>query len=417
MTACGTAPDAIPFLKDLFRAALAAASPEGKFTKLPDAPRGRTIVLGAGKAAASMAAEFERVWSGPLEGLVVTRYRHGCPTRAIEVVEAGHPVPDDEGVRTAQRILDLARSATAEDLVVFLGSGGASSLLTLPLDGISLEDKRSIAKALLRSGAPIDEMNTVRKALSAIKAGRLAAAIAPARCVTYLISDVPGDDPATIGSGPTVAADTGAADALAICSRRGIIVPEHVREAMEAHSAPAIETSPIHMLATPQDALDAAAAAARARGIPAHILGSNIEGEARDVAAVLVGVADQVSRLGQPFSRPCVLLSGGETTVSVRGNGRGGRNTEFLLALTLALRGRAGISALACDTDGIDGVDENAGAWSTPETLALWKAAGVDARALLHDNNSLAAFEAVDQVIVTGPTRTNVNDFRAVLIA
>lgn len=409
--------DEVAFLKTLFDAALAAASPAGKITHLPDPPKGRTIVLGAGKAAASMAAEFERAWGRPVEGLVVTRYLHGCPTRHVEVVEAGHPVPDPEGEATARRILDLARAATAEDLVVFLGSGGASALLSLPLEGITLEDKRGIARALLRSGAPIDEMNTVRKALSAIKAGRLAAAITPARCVTYLISDVPGDDPGTIGSGPTIAADTGPEEALAICARRGIEFPERVRAAMRTHSAPAIETGPVHMLATPQDALEAAAARARAEGVAAHIMGSNIEGEARDVAAVFAGIADQVSRKSQPFAKPCVLLSGGETTVSVRGEGRGGRNTEFLLALALALDGRAGISALACDTDGIDGVDENAGAWIAPDTLERMAEADVDARAMLHNNDALTAFEAVAQVIVTGPTRTNVNDFRAILIA
>jgi glycerate-2-kinase len=408
--------DAVEVLQSLFQAALAAASPAGKFTVLPDPPRGRTIVLGAGKAAASMAAEFERAWGRPVEGLVVTRYRHGCPTRFVEVVEAGHPVPDAEGMATAERILALARSAAAEDLVVFLGSGGASALLSLPIPGVTLEDKRGIARALLASGAPIGEMNTVRKALSAVKAGRLAAAIAPARCVTYLISDVPGDDPATIGSGPTVAAATGPEEAFAICARRGIPLPETLRAAMRANPAPRIKTGPVHMLTTPQDALEAAASRARALGLPAHILGSNIEGEAREVAAAFAGIADQVSRRDQPFAKPCVLLSGGETTVSVRGRGRGGRNTEFLLALALALAGRPGISALACDTDGIDGMEETAGACLTPDTLERVARAGRDARALLDDNDALAAFEAAGQVITTGPTRTNVNDFRAILI-
>jgi glycerate-2-kinase len=405
------------FLKVLFEAAVAAAGPSGKFAVLPDPPSaGRTIVLGAGKAAASMAAEFERVWERPIEGLVVTRYKHGCPTRHVEVVEAGHPVPDAEGHASARRILEIAKSATEDDLVVFLGSGGASSLLTLPLDGIAHEDKRNIGKALLRSGAPIDEMNTVRKALSAIKAGRLAAAIAPARCVTYLISDVPGDDPGVIGSGPTIAAETDAQDALEICARRGIEVPAHVREVMLANTVPQFRTGPVHMLATPQDALEAAAALARSRGIVAHILGSNIEGEAREAAMVFAGIADQVSRLDQPFEKPCVLISGGETNVSVKGNGRGGRNTEFQLALALALGGMPDVSAIACDTDGIDGVDENAGALVFPDTLARMTDAGVDVRAMLNDNNSLAAFEAIGQVVTTGPTLTNVNDFRAILI-
>ena len=408
--------DAVELLHGLFQAALAAASPAGKFTTLPEPPRGRTIVLGAGKAAASMAAEFERAWGRPVEGLVVTRYRHGCPTRFVGVVEAGHPVPDAEGAATARRILDMAQAATADDLVVFLGSGGASALLSLPIPGTMLEDKRTISRALLRSGAPIDEMNTVRKALSAIKAGRLAAAVAPARCVTYLISDVPGDDPGTIGSGPTIAATTGPQEAWAICERRGIALPEDVRAAMRDHPPPQVETGPVHMLATPQGALEAAAAAARAQGLAAHILGSNIEGEAREVATVFAGITDQVSRMGQPFGAPCVLLSGGETTVTVRGGGRGGRNAEFLLALALALDGRPGVSALACDTDGIDGTEENAGAYLTPDTLARVARAGLDARALLHDNDALTAFEAADQVVTTGPTLTNVNDFRAILI-
>ena len=409
--------DEATFLRGLFDAALAAAGPAGKFTDLPDPPKGRTIILGAGKAAASMAAEFERAWGRPVEGLVVTRYAHSCPTRHVEVVEAGHPMPDAEGAATARRILDLASSATGDDLVVFLGSGGASALLTLPLDGIALDDKRAITKALLRSGAPIGEMNIVRKALSAIKGGRLAAAAAPARCVSWLISDVPGDDPGVIGSGPTIRAETDARDALAVLARRGIDVPDHVRAAMLANAPPDIATGPVHMIATPQDALEAAAAKARAQGVTAHIMGANIEGEARDVAATFAGIADQVRRMDQPFAKPCVLISGGETTVTVRGNGRGGRNTEFLLALALALQGAPGISAIACDTDGIDGVDHNAGALCTPDTLARMKAAGVDPRALLHDNDSLAAFEAADQVVTTGPTLTNVNDFRAILIA
>jgi len=409
--------DEAAFLRGLFDTALAAAGSAGKFADLPDPPKGRTIVLGAGKAAASMAAEFERAWGRPVEGLVVTRYAHSCPTAHVEVVEAGHPMPDAEGAATAGRILDLARSATEDDLVVFLGSGGASALLTLPLDGVALDDKRAITKALLRSGAPIGEMNTLRKALSAIKGGRLAAAAAPARCVSWLISDVPGDDPGVIGSGPTIRADTDAEDALAICARRGIDIPDHVREAILASAPPDIGTGPVHMIATPQDALEAAAAKARAQGVTAHILGANIEGEARDVATTFAGIADQVRRMDQPFAKPCVLISGGETTVTVRGGGRGGRNTEFLLALALALQGAPGVSAIACDTDGIDGVDHNAGAICLPDTLARMRAAGADPRALLDDNDSLAAFEAADQVVITGPTLTNVNDFRAILIA
>lgn len=402
------------FLRALFDAALAAAAPAGKFRSLPDPPTGRTIVLGAGKAAASMAAEFERVWGRPVEGLVVTRYGHGAPTRFVEVVEAGHPVPDAEGAAVARRILALAEAAGPDDLVVFLGSGGASALLSLPLPGVTLEDKRAINRALLRCGAPIGEMNTVRKALSAIKAGRLAAAAAPAPCVTWLISDVPGDDPGVIGSGPTIPAGTGVEAAFEICARRGVDLPEHVRAAMRAHPAPRIAPGPVHLLATPQDALEAAAARARGLGVTPHILGANIEGEAREVARVFAGIVDQIGRHGQPFARPCVLISGGETTVTVRGDGRGGRNAEFLLGLAIALDGADGVHALACDTDGVDGTEDNAGAWLSPDSLVRMAAGGVDARAALENNDALGAFEAAGQVVVTGPTLTNVNDFRAI---
>ncbi len=405
------------FLRALFDAALAAAAPQGKFVTLPAPPKGRTIVLGAGKAAASMAAEFERVWERPVEGLVVTRYGHGTATRFIEVVEAGHPVPDAEGEAVARRILALASGAGLDDLVVFLGSGGASALLSVPLPGLTLEDKRAVNRALLRCGAPIGEMNAVRKMLSAIKAGRLAAAAAPARCVTYLISDVPGDDPGVIGSGPTVEAGTDVELALAICARRGVDLAPRVRAVMVANPPPAITPGPVHILATPQDALEAAAAKARDLGVTPHILGANIEGEAREVARVFAGLVDQIRRRGQPFPPPCVLISGGETTVTVRGEGRGGRNAEFLLALALALKGAPGVHALACDTDGIDGTEDNAGAWMSPETLARIASGGVDAGSALAGNDALAAFEAAGQVIRTGPTLTNVNDFRAILVS
>ncbi len=404
------------FLRAVFDAALAAAAPQGKFVTLPAPPKGRTIVLGAGKAAASMAAEFERVWERPVEGLVVTRYGHAAATRFVEVVEAGHPVPDAEGEAVARRILALAAGAGPDDLVVFLGSGGASALLSLPLPGLTLEDKRAVNLALLRCGAPIGEMNAVRKTLSAIKAGRLAAAAAPAPCVTYLISDVPGDDPGVIGSGPTVAAGTDVKLALAICARRGVGLAARVRAVMIANPPPEITPGPVHMLATPQDALEAAAAKARALGVTPHILGANIEGEAREVARVFAGLVDQVRRRGQPFPPPCLLISGGETTVTVRGDGRGGRNAEFLLGLALALEGAQGVHALACDTDGIDGTEDNAGAWIAPDTLARIASGGVDARSALACNDALTAFEASGQVVRTGPTLTNVNDFRAILI-
>lgn len=410
------------FLLELFEAALAAAGPEGRFADLPPPPRGRTLVIGAGKAAARMAAAFEDAWQahcGALpEGLVITRYGHAAPTRAIEVVEAAHPIPDEAGKAAARRILELARAAGPDDLVAALISGGASALLAVPAEGVSLADKREIGSALLRSGAPIGEMNRVRQALSAVKGGRLAAAAAPARLVTWAISDVPGDDPAVIGSGPTVPLPAGEAPE-AILKRRGVDLPEPLARAMAANPAPETGPAPYHLVATPQRALEAAAEAARARGVAPVILGDSIEGEAREVAQVFAAIAAQVVRHGQPLPRPCVLLSGGETTVTVRGEGRGGRNAEFLLALTLALGPLAtseGLWALAADTDGIDGVESNAGAVIGPETLARAEAAGLDLRARLEDNDAFAVFEALGDLVETGPTLTNVNDFRAILI-
>lgn len=405
-------------LRALFDAALEAAYPETRLAGLlPTPPKGRTIVLGAGKAAARMAQAFERAWPHACEGMVVTRYGYGLPTERIQVVEAAHPVPDAAGLDAARRILELARSASAEDLVVFLISGGASALLTLPAEGLDLAAKQELNRQLLRCGAPIGEMNRVRKALSAIKGGRLAAAAAPARCVTYLISDVPGDDPGVIGSGPTVPADSGPAEALAILQRYGIPVSDAIRTALANNPAPVLAKPEIHMLAAPQLALEAAAAKARALGLTPVILGDAIEGEAREVAKVMAGIARQVALHGQPARRPCVLLSGGETTVTIRGKGgRGGRNSEFLLGLALALDGDPGISAIACDTDGVDGSEENAGAWIGPDILARAHAAGLDARGLLDGNDAFGFFEALDRLVVTGPTHTNVNDFRAVLI-
>ncbi|MBV9115580.1 MAG: DUF4147 domain-containing protein, partial [Hyphomicrobiales bacterium] len=385
-------------LLELFEAALAAARPEGQFEgRLPAPPRGRTIVIGAGKAAASMARAFENAWPHPCEGLVVTRYGHGAPTRHVEVVEAAHPVPDAAGERAAKRILALAKSAGPDDLVICLISGGASALLTLPAPGITLEEKRALNRELLESGAPIGEMNTVRKALSAIKGGRLAAVARHARCVTYLISDVPGDDPAVIGSGPTVPGGARPDVALAILKHYGIEISPKLERAISANSAPneSFAGHEIVMLATPKMALDAAAAAARRKGIAPLILGDAIEGEARAVATVLAGVAQSAARHGEPARKPCVLLSGGETTVTVKPNTgtatadlgksasrpRGGRNGEFLLALTLHLGGLEGVSAIACDTDGIDGTEENAGAWIDSGVVAQAKAEGLDAAA------------------------------------
>ncbi|SDW90645.1 hydroxypyruvate reductase [Albimonas donghaensis] len=411
-------------LGTLFRAALDAAGPEGRYAPLPSPPRGRTLVLGAGKAAARMAAAFEDAWeahAGALpEGLVVTRRGHGAPTRAIEVAEASHPVPDAAGETAARRILALAAEAGPDDLVVFLMSGGASALLAAPAAGVSLGDKQAIGRALLRSGAPIDEMNRVRQALSAVKGGRLAA-VAGARgaaCVTWAISDVPGDAPAVIGSGPTVPLPEGEAPE-AILARRGVALPDHLAEAMAANPAPALAPQDFRMLATPQMALEAAAAAARKAGLTPLILGDSLEGEAREVATVMAGIARQVLRHGQPAARPCVLLSGGETTVTVRGDGRGGRNAEFLLALALALGedlAGGGIHALAADTDGIDGVETNAGAMIGPDTRARAATLGLNLRQQLDANDAFSAFEALGDLVTTGPTLTNVNDFRAILI-
>jgi len=402
----------------LFQAALKVALPDGRFAgRLPRPPSGRTIVLGAGKASARMAQAFEAEWQDACEGLVVTRYGHATTTRHVEVVEAAHPVPDEAGRRAAQRILELAASAGPHDLVIALISGGASALLSLPAPGVTLEDKQEINRALLTSGAPIGEMNRVRKALSAIKGGRLALAAQPARVVTYLISDVPGDDPATIGSGPTIPEVSDPEVALGILHAYGISVRPEVEAAIRANAvsrpAPAAE---VHMLATPYMALAAAAATAGSFGLKPLILGDAIEGEAREVARVHAGIAACVVAHRQPAARPCVILSGGETTVTVRGRGRGGRNAEFLLALALALGGAPGVAAIACDTDGIDGSQDNAGAWFDDTILSAARAQGLDLSRHLADNDAYTAFRALDRLVVTGPTLTNVNDFRAILI-
>lgn len=414
-------PNDSEILHALFRAALDAALPDGKFEgRLPAIPKGRTIVLGAGKASARMAAVFEEAWTrhgGTCEGLVVTRYGHGAPTRSVEIVEAAHPVPDEAGLNAARRILALAREAGPDDLVVCLISGGASALLSLPADGITLADKQAINRALLKSGAPIGEMNLVRKSLSAIKGGRLAANIRGAQLVTYLISDVPGDDPSSIGSGPTIPEVVDPEVALAILRSYAIDVPESVVAAIRAN---ALEESAVggvvHMLATPKMALDAAAAKARTFGLQPLILGDAIEGEAREVARVMAGIARSVVQHGQPVKAPCALLSGGETTVTVRGKGRGGRNAEFLLALALSLEGEEKISAIACDTDGIDGSEDNAGAWFDARFHDEARAGGIDLASYLANNDAYTAFERLHRLVVTGPTLTNVNDFRCILI-
>jgi hydroxypyruvate reductase len=414
-------PNDAEILRALFDAALNAALPEGKFNgRLPPKPQGRTIVLGAGKASARMAAAFEEAWtraSGTCEGLVVTRYGHAVPTRSVEIIEAAHPVPDEAGQQAAKRILALAQEAGPDDLVVCLMSGGASALLSLPAEGVTLADKQALNRALLKSGAPIGEMNLVRKSLSAIKGGRLAAAVGPAQLVTYLISDVPGDDPSSIGSGPTIPERVDPDVALSILRKYGIDVPAHVVEAIKANTIDGpVAGGAVHMLATPKMALDAAAAKAREFGLTPLILGDALEGEAREVGRVMAGIARSALMHGEPAKAPCVLLSGGETTVTVRGQGRGGRNAEFLLSLALELKGEATVSAIACDTDGIDGSEDNAGAWFDPTLHERARNKGVDLVAYLAGNNAYTAFAELDRLVVTGPTLTNVNDFRGILI-
>ncbi len=411
-------------LRELFDTAVAAVSPGQCLPpQLPPPPKGRTVVIGAGKAAASMAQAVEANWQGELSGLVVTRYGHGASCSRIEVVEAAHPVPDAAGQQAAQRMVELVKGLSADDLVLCLISGGGSALLAAPAPGLTLADKQAVNKALLRSGANIGEMNCVRKHLSALKGGRLALQCAPARVETLLISDIPGDDPTLIASGPTLPDATTCADALAVIDKYGIEVPAAVRAHLESGAGETPKPGDARFeghrsvtLATAQQALEAAAARARALGIEAHILSDCIEGEAREVALVHAALARQVSQRGQPWRKPCVLLSGGETTVTVRGNGRGGRNAEFLLSLAVALDGLPGVHAIAADTDGIDGSEDNAGALLSPDTLERAAARGVSARACLADNDGYGFFAALDDLIVTGPTRTNVNDFRAMLI-
>ena len=406
-------------LKALFEAALAAALPDGKFRdRLPAPPKGRTIVLGAGKASARMARAFEQEWGRPCEGLIITRYGHGCETQHIEIVEAAHPVPDAAGFAAAARILEIARSAGPDDLVVCLMSGGASALLTQPAEGMSLEDKQALNRALLKSGAPIGIMNMVRKSLSAIKGGRLAAAIAPARCVTYLISDVPGDDPGAIGSGPTIPEASDPEGVLALMRRYDIPVAPAQEAIIRANtvSGDPLPGQEVHMIATPLMALEAAEAKARDMGLETLILGDAIEGEAREAATVFAGIARCAASHGRPVRGPAVLLSGGETTVTVRGKGRGGRNVEFLLALAVALKGEQGVSAIACDTDGVDGTEDNAGAWFDAAILEQAAGAGLRPADMLANNDGYSFFAALDRLVKTGPTLTNVNDFRAILV-
>ena len=420
------------FLRALFDTAVQRALPAAVMgAHLPAPPvGGRTLVLGAGKAGGAMAAALEALWpqDAPLSGLVVTRYGHvppGFKSSRIEVVEARHPVPDEAGLQAARRIAALTKGLTPQDLVLCLISGGGSALLSLPVEGLAFEDKQAINRALLKSGAAIDEMNTVRKHLSAIKGGRLGAMCAPARVVTLAISDVPGDDPAVIASGPTVPDASTCADALRILDRYAISVPPAVRAGLESGAFetpkpgdPRFNGHALHMIATPQASLEAAAAAARAAGIEAHVLSDEIEGESREVGKVHAALARAVARRGAPFAKPCVILSGGETTVTVRADkpGRGGRATEFLMGCALALQGEPGVHVLAADTDGIDGIEDNAGAIVTPDTLARARAHELKAADYLDRHDAYNFFRQLGDLVTTGPTFTNVNDFRALLV-
>ncbi len=410
----------IDLMKAMFNAAVKAALPEATLPPfIPKPPKGRTIVIGAGKGSASMAQVFEKNYAGALEGLVVTRYGHAVPCERIEIVEAAHPVPDEAGSKAAARMLEMMKGLTADDLVVALISGGGSALLSLPVEGVSIDEKRAVNRALLKSGAPISEMNSVRKHLSKIKGGRLAAAAFPARVLTLAISDVPGDDLAAVASGPTIADLTTFAEARAVIAKYGLELPASVTHHLQAESDETpkqLFNTEAHCIASPQQSLEAAAVVAAAAGYLPIILGDAIEAESRDVGFVMAGIALQAHRFGQPAKPPCAIISGGETSVTVRGNGAGGRNVEFLMALALKLNGASKIYALAGDTDGIDGACEVAGAIITPTTLARARKMGIDPWASLANNDGHGFFESLRDQLITGPTLTNVNDFRVILV-
>ncbi|KAB2542794.1 hydroxypyruvate reductase [Salipiger aestuarii] len=413
------------FLTGLFETAVAAADPRTALAPaLPDHPKGRTVVIGLGKGAAQLAAAFEDLWDGPLSGVVVTRYGYATPCRHVTVMEAAHPVPDAAGLLATNALFDAVGGLTADDLVVALVCGGGSALLPAPPDGLTLDDEQALNRALLASGAPIGVMNAIRKHASRIKGGRLAAACAPARVVSLIVSDVPGDDPAQVASGPTVPDAVDAAAALRMIAAWDIALPgnvlDHIRS--QASRAPhpddaCFARNEVRVVASARLSLEAAAQAARAQGIPAAILSDSIEGEARDIGFMHAAMAREIAARGRPFAAPVVLLSGGETTVTLRGDaGRGGRNTEFLLAFAHAIDGVAGVHALAADTDGIDGTEDNAGAFADGGTAGALRATGEDAMTRLGRNDAWGAFDAVGGLFVPGPTGTNVNDFRAVLI-
>lgn len=411
-------------LEDLYRTAVAAADPGRAIAEhLPERPRGRTIVVGAGKASAQMARAFEAAWGEPVDGLVVTRYGQAAQTDHIEIVEASHPVPDEAGYLAARRMMAKVHGLSHDDLVVALISGGGSALLPSPGPGLTFEDEQAVTRTLLASGVPIGVMNLIRNELSAIKGGRLASLAAPARVATLIVSDVAGDDPAMVASGPTIPMSTSRAEVRHLVALHRLELPAAAMALLASHENeppraddPRFANNSVHIVASSALSLDAAAARARSHGFDAHILSDAIEGEARVVATVMAAIAREVDLRDRPFKRPAVLLSGGETTVTVRGKGKGGRNAEFLLAFALAIEGIDGITALAADTDGIDGSEDNAGAFADGTSAMRMRAAGVDPRAALANNDAWTAFHAVGDLLVTGPTGTNVNDFRAILV-
>ncbi|WP_426130985.1 glycerate kinase type-2 family protein [Pararhizobium sp. PWRC1-1] len=412
------------FLRATFDAAVRAADPvHGIRQHLPPKPKGRTVVVGAGKASAQMAAVLETLWDGPMAGVVVTRYGFTAPCQHIKIIEASHPVPDEAGLTASRCLLQAVGGLTADDLVIALISGGGSALLPSPAPSLTLADEIAVNEALLASGAPISAMNTIRKHISTIKGGRLAAAAHPARVVSFVVSDIPGDNPALVASGPTVPDIGNRQDALALIYAYRMSLPDAVMAHLKSSAADGLEPSDarfakdqVHVVASAAVSLDAAAEAARRHGIKAVILSDSIEGEARDVASVHAAIAREIATRARPFAKPVLLLSGGETTVTLRAKGKGGRNSEFLLSFALGINGVAGIHAVAADTDGIDGSEDNAGAFADGHTVERMRKAGVDAKSMLMQNNAWTAFQAIDDLLVTGPTGTNVNDFRAILI-
>lgn len=412
------------FLAAIFNAAVAAADPQRTIRDhLPATPKGRTIVIGAGKGSAQMAAAFEKVWDGPIEGLVVTRYGYGATCQRIEIIEAAHPVPDAAGLEASRRLLEKVQGLTADDLVVALISGGGSALLPAPAEGLTLADEIAVNETLLASGAPIAAMNTIRKHVSTIKGGRLAAAAYPAKVVSLVVSDIPGDNPALVASGPTVPDSGSREDALASIAAYDMKLPAAVMAHINSPAAdapraddPRFSRNEVHLIASAGVSLEAAAAEARRHGIEAAILSDSIEGEAREVGGVHAAIAREVATRNRPFPKPVLILSGGETTVTVRAKGKGGRNTEFLLAFAIGISGMEGAHALAADTDGIDGSQDSAGAFADGSTVSRMRAVGVDAKAMLAGNNAWTAFNAIGDLFVPGPTGTNVNDLRAILI-